>query len=255
MIDSSSRDDFERIRLGRASRGWPDSDLMGGGVPAFVGQVTSPASKIAVGDFLLVQPTFVLGSEVEGGAGIFTQVGTSTVPVYLIGPGLPSAGEYLVCRFVDNRWVADRMSGGGDVGVGITLPFCFCSPMPATLTMTSADPACNYRMFQSCTLQYGPTPPAFAPLNLGANAFLSTQGFPDPVAAGATFYYLLTCQHNQYSLTRLYLESPYGSPYRDGILYTWLVGGYGNTCHPFHLDNGIAFPGSDQSCSVRLDAA
>jgi len=253
MFEKRSRDDFQRIRLKQAGRIQPEDNLAGGGVPAFVGQVSSLSSKIAVGEFLLVQPNFVLGAEVEGAAGVFTPFGSSTVPVYLVGPGVPSTGDYLVCRFVDNRWVAERtllMSGTGGVG---SLPYCLCDPIPTTMKMTSKDQSCNYGMFQSCTLRYGPTPPAFAALNLGVNTILSTQGFPDALAGGAIFYYYLTCQYNQFNLTRIYLESPFGSPYRDGVLYSWLVGGYGNTCDPFHLDNGTSFPGSDSSCFVTID--
>jgi hypothetical protein len=254
MTDSGSFDDFARLRLKRAGLVVPDPERFGGGVPAFVGRVTSTGPKIAVGDFLLVQPTFVLGSESEGGTGSLTSVPTDPVPVYLVGPGTPSTGDFLVCRFVDHRWAAERSKSGNQRGGYGTIPNCFCTAIPAALTMTSSDPTCNYRMFQSCMIQYGPTPAQFAPLNLGPNIFLSTESFADPVAGGAEFFYYLACQYNQFSLTRLYPASPFGSPYRDGILYTWLVGGYGNTCSPFHLDNGMAFPGSDLSCSVTIDS-
>ena len=122
--------------------------------------------------------------------------------------------------------VCGSSGGGGCLGI---IPNCFCTPIPPQLAMTSADPTCNYRMFQSCTISYGPHP-GFESLNFGAKYYLSDQSFPDPVAGGAMFWYALLCQYNQFSLTRAYLESPYGSPFRDGILYTWLVGGYGNTC-------------------------
>ncbi len=141
--------------------------------------------------------------------------------------------------------------GGGGGGTA-SIPSCFCTAIPVTLTMTSADETCNYHMFQSCTIQYGPTPSMFSSLNIGDNTFLSTEGFADPVAGDAVFYYFLTCQYNQFSLTRIYPSSPYGSPYRDGVLYTWLIGGSGNTCSPFNLSNGLAFPGSDLSCSVSI---
>jgi hypothetical protein len=108
-------------------------------------------------------------------------------------------------------------------------------------------------MFQSGTIQYGPTPVEYANLNIGVNSFLGVESFPDLTAGGALFRYLLTCSENQFNLSRVYLESPYGSPYRDGLLYTWLVGGGGNTCVPFRLDNGLAFAGSDMSCDVHID--
>jgi hypothetical protein len=142
--------------------------------------------------------------------------------------------------------------GGGGVGV---IPNCFCTTVPATLKMTSADPNCNYRMFQSCTIQYGPTPAGYAALNLPANTFLSVESFTDPLSGGASFQYFLTCLYNQFSLSRIYLSSPFGSPYRDGVLYSWVLGGYGNTCSPFRLDSGSAYPGSDATCGVTIDAA
>ena len=114
MIDRGSLDDFKQIRQRRAGCVWPESDLIGGGVPAFVGQVTTPATlNIGVGDFLIVRPTSVLGQEAEGGAGVFTPFGSSTVAVYLVGPALASTGDYLVCKFVDNRWVAERFASFG----------------------------------------------------------------------------------------------------------------------------------------------
>ena len=109
-------------------------------------------------------------------------------------------------------------------------------------------------MFQSCTIRYQATPSWAANLGLGSMIFLSDQSFNDPIA-NASFYYYLTCQFNQFNLTRLYPTSPYGSPYRDALLYSWLLGGYANMCSPFHLDGGKPFPGSDQTCSVMIDQA
>src|SRR4051794_32649558 len=128
MIGDDSSDDFKRLRLRRAGLVVPDPDRFGGGVPAFVGRVTSTGSKIAVGKFLLVQPTYVLGPEVEGGPGGLTSVPTELVPVYLVGPGTPSTGDFLVCRFVDHRWAAERSNAGkGRIGDFGTIPLCFCT--------------------------------------------------------------------------------------------------------------------------------
>jgi hypothetical protein len=137
-------------------------------------------------------------------------------------------------------------------GNTVIIPTCFCDPVPSHLTMTSADPLCNFGMFQSCKIVYGPTPPEYSTLNLGTNSFLSDKSFPDQIARGALFRYLLVCQFNQFNLSRVYITSPYGSPYRDGILYTWITGLPGNTCSPFLLGNGQAFPGSDGSCGVTI---
>jgi hypothetical protein len=139
-----------------------------------------------------------------------------------------------------------------------SIPYCFCDPMPATLTMTSADPSCNGGMFQSCTLQYQEAPSWAASLGITGMIYLSTTSFPDASEGGAQFYYYLTCLYDHYELTRLYPSSPDttppGMPARDGLLYQWNIGGYGNTCDPFHLDYGSAFPGSDLSCNVKIDA-
>ena len=254
MIDRGSRDDFERIRLKMAGQRWRDDNLAGGGVPAFVGQVTTAASLIGVGKFLKVQPIFVMGPEVEGGGGQFSATASSSVPVYLVGPGLASTGDYLVCRFVDNRWVAERTTLGSG-GQGANIVGCFCTSIPMSLTMTSSSSTCNYGMFQSCAIEYGPTPSEFEALDLGVNSFLSTGSFPDPIEGGALFRYYLVCNGNQFNLTRVYLPTANSAPFRDGLLYSWLIGAYGNTCVPFHLDNGTAFPGSDPSCTVTIDGA
>jgi hypothetical protein len=140
-------------------------------------------------------------------------------------------------------------SGGG----GPTVNLCYCDNVPTTLTMTSFNPSCNYGMFQSCTLQYGPIPSVFAPLDLGSEAFISIESFPDIIAGGALFQYYLSCQYNVFSLTRIYPTSPYGSPYIDGVLYTWYVGSYGNTCSPFYLSNGTAYQGTGGICSVSIE--
>jgi hypothetical protein len=108
-------------------------------------------------------------------------------------------------------------------------------------------------MFQTCTLQYGPVPAAYANLGLGQDAFISVESFPDELAGGALFQYFLGCLQNQYTITRIYATSPYGSPYIDGILYTWFVGAYGNTCSPFMLDNGTGFSFTGEPCSVTID--
>jgi len=252
-------DDLTRLRLLNSAPPPPWPGLSSRGSPAFIGKVTSTGPALAVGKFAALTPQIATGAEVAGTAAILTaQSGAPSVLVYQLGPAPFSTGDFIPCRFVDYRWVGERMTtgGGGGGGGGTTtgLPSCYCPSIPETLTMVSRDPNCNYKMFQSCTIQYQATPAVFAPLNLGANAFISTTSFLDPLT-GSLFFYLLTCQYNQFSLTRLYPTSPYGSPYRDGVLYTWLVGGYGNTCSPFHLDNGSAYPGSDVTCFVTIDPA
>jgi hypothetical protein len=218
--------------------------------------VTALASGVAPPVYVDTNPVQLSGNMIAGGLAS-TSVDTSRkVPVLILG-NVPTVGQIVVAKTVQGRWVAYLPGVGipGTSGGTERIPLCFCETIPDTLTMTSADPACNYRMFQSCTITWQATPAYFAPLNLGSHSFISIESFPDPIVGGDAFYYYFTCQYNQFSITRLYPTSPYGTPYRDGNLYTWLLGGYGNTCVPFRLHNGTAFSGSDLSCSVTIDGA
>lgn len=183
--------------------------------------------------------------------------GTGFPGAYEINGAAGLAGTVQRLTFTTaNDWRFRDARAGSAGGAGppmIILQSCFC-PVPASLRMTSADPNCNYRMFQSCTLTYRLPPPEFAPLNITGPCFLSTETFFDPIS-NSYFYYHFFCLYNQYLLTRLYPTSPYGSPFRDATLYTWLVGGYGNVCDPFYLHNGVPYPGSDATCRVTIDPA
>lgn len=250
--------DFERLRAGGSAGDRGMAEAPGDALPSFLGQVVSVEAKLKSRAFCRVVPAAALGGEREGGAGVLgaATVGaaaTAPVLVYLLGSFVPRQGDYLVCRFVDHRWVAETTGGGVPHGGGLLIPQCFCR-VPATLRMTSGDPNCNYRMFQSCTIQYGPPPPALATaFGASTNAFLSTQSFHDPIT-GSDFFYLFTCQYNQFFLSRIFPTSPLGSPFFDEHLYNWIVGGYGNTCDPFLLTIGMPFPGSDATCSVSISA-
>ncbi len=252
MANSSIADDYKRLRLAAGRRAANEARPPVAGAPAFVGQVRSAAALIAVGRFLLVEPSYALGAEAEGGDGSLN-VGTgSLVPVYLLGPSVPATGEFLICRFVDHRWVAERGRAGLAGPPPIAIPSCSC-PVPAKLKMASVPPGGNHGMFQSGTITYQDTPSWAADLGLPPKIFLSDQPFPDPLD-GAAFYYYFYCRNDQFLLTRLYPVSPYGSPYRDALLYSWLLGGSGNSCDPFHLDGGKPYPGSDP-CSVQINPA
>ena len=251
---SGERLDFERLRATRAEFTAPGPLAANDALPSFLGRVVSVQSSIKSGRFVKVIPAVLLGKEREGGGGIFSDAGQgSKAPsalVFLLGSFVPMTGDYLVCRFVDHRWVAGTTGGGSSQGTGILLPSCFCL-VPPTLQMVSGFPSCNYKMFQSCTIQYGPPPPAMVAQNFTSNVFTSTSSFVDPIT-GSSFFYYFWCQYNQFFLTRIFPTSPLGSPYRDAILYSWVVGGYANTCQPFRLENGAAFPGSDTSCQVSI---
>lgn len=127
------------------------------------------------------------------------------------------------------RFQAIRFGSVGPSTCPVTISNCFCNHIPSSLSMFSADQACNFSMFQSCTLSYGPHP-GFSAFGLGTNYFLSDQSFTDPALSGAVFWYSLSCQFDLWKLTRNYLTSPLGSPFQDGILYTWHSGATGNSC-------------------------
>jgi hypothetical protein len=224
------------------------------GSPAFVGAVVSPGT-VMPGTYFTASPVVLLGSEIESYPPSFASppAPPTTVLACLLGTAMAYAGDYMVCRFVEYRWVAEKysvstMSGGGSVGV----MDCFCTMIPTSLTMTSLNPSCNYGMFQSCEIIYGPTPAGYADLSIGEYSFLSTAFFPDVVANGAMFQYILTCYYNQFNLSRVYLESPFGSPYHDGVLWSWVIGAYGSSCVPFGLFGGTPYPGSDLTCGVTI---
>jgi hypothetical protein len=252
-------DDDPRESRNRDARSRADSEGRTVAAPhsprRHVGRVVNPPPPGAAAPLYRdTHPVRISGPDKAGATAVLAVDTTLIVPVLVFG-SVPPAGQDLVARNYRGRWEAYvGPAGGGSGGGGVPWPGCFCSPGPDSIAMTSADPDCNFRMFQSCTIRwYSPVPSGFEALNLGQGAYLSTDSFPDPVDGGALFYYLLTCQFNQVSLTRVYLVSDYGSPYRDGILYTWLLSNPDNSCAPFRLHAGFAYPGSDQSCHVELD--
>lgn len=218
--------------------------------PAFVGQVVAdPALPTIAGRFIRVQPMAVLGAEAEAQPGSLAPSGAG-VMVYVVGSKAPVAGDSLVCRFVNDRWIAERSAG--PAAAGVVLPGCSCTSLPATIHMTSANPSCAGGMFPSCTIVYGPTPAAYAALNLGAQCYLSTATFLDPL--GQSFCYYLTCQGAWVLLARAYAQSIYGSPYLDVVRYSWSLTAPSNTCSPLLLVEGQIYNGGDPTCSVTLSA-
>jgi hypothetical protein len=217
--------------------------------PVLVGRVfANPTVPTSTGTFFSLNPVDVTGAEAEGGTGALSVDTSRSFLVYVVGSKAPVAGDLLICRFVGHRWVASRM--GGKSG-GVTVPGCPCQTSPTTLTMSSSEPDSNNQILQSATLQYGTTPLELAALGLSAASYLSTTTFTD-TATGDQFWYYLSCFLGYYALTRLYAESAYGSPYRDIVIYRWLIGASGNSCEPFLLANGTIFPGGDPSCVVTI---
>ena len=245
----SNQDDFNRLRNrpGPPDRGRPPDP----GAPAFVGVVYARYSiPTTTQVFFAVHPQTILGPEVEGGAPTTTTDAATTVYVAVLGGKAPVVGDALICRFVDHRWVAERIAVTG--GGGVRIPSCYCTAIPVDLTMTSSDTTSDGDMFQNCTLHYGPTPSEYAALSLGANCYLSNESFADP--DGEIFRYTFGCSSATFNLSRVYAHSVYGSggAFQDLVRYSWSLGYPGNTCSPFLLSKGRIYSGGAPTTVVTI---
>jgi len=219
--------------------------------PAFVGRVFGdPTVPSATGAFYAVHPVDVTGPEAEAGPGSLAIDASRSQLVYVVGSVAPAAGDDLVCRFIDDRWVGERF---GRHATNITLGGCSCANIPAALKVHVSEPDSNNRIFQNCTLVYGPTPDGLGPLAAYPNSYLSSAQFTDSYS-GDKFWYYFACVQGDYVLTRVYLKSVYGSPFRDTVRYKWLIGYKGNVCSPFLLPDGVIYTGGDASCVVTVTA-
>ena len=224
---------------------------------SFVGRVDDDAKQpTAPGYYYLVNPVSVLGPEVEGATANLVADMTRTVIVCVIGTKGPSAGDDLVCKFVENRWVAERYGATSPPPPPPppTIPGCTCSVIPGTLTMSSSGP-CVPSDFQACTIVWQPTPSWASGLALGSNCFLSTARLLDPFTGGY-FYYNLNCDTIYFRLSRVYDGTTNygftGTPYQDATIYTWQIGEPGNSCSPFLLSVGTIYPGGNDACVVTI---
>ena len=231
--------------------------LSPGGQPSFVGRVVADAKQpTAPGYYYLVNPVAVLGAETEGATASLVADTTRTALVCVIGTKAPSAGDDLVCRFVENRWVAERYGAASPPPPPppppppASIPGCTCSAIPAVITMSSSGP-CVPSDFQACTIEWQATPSDFSGLALGAYCFLSTETFDDPYTGG-TFQYNLSCDTIYFRLSRVYHSTSYGPAYQDAATYTWRIGDPGNSCSPFLLSGGTIYPGGDSMCIVTI---
>lgn len=215
---------------------------------AFVGRVFgNPTVPTAAYRFVSVRPVQVSGPEIEGGAGTLETVDSTIEQVFLIGPGAPVAGDYLICRRVDHRWVAERMNGGGSGRV--PSPDCPCATIPPLLMMSAIGSDCGDGKFYSATLRWQETPAEWASNGLGSHIVLSDETFLD-VSLGEPFRYIFGCEIGAYNLRRIYPDSIFGKPYVDPVRYRWPFTMAGNNCDPFLLLDG-AFVGIDGiSCRI-----
>lgn len=104
-------DDADRLLSRREGFAAPRPGLPSPGAPAFLGQVASSGTNLAVGKFMLVNPVEITGSEAEGATPSYATDTTRTVPVYVVS-GPPAAGARVICRRVDHRWVAATPPAG-----------------------------------------------------------------------------------------------------------------------------------------------
>lgn len=244
--------DVERYRLNFQAARSTFAPPSTSGSPVVVGQVVTLDADIHAGDFVLCNPCQVYGPEVEGGAGTVTVDTSTNFAVYPLGPAPVKHGDFLICRFVDFRWVAERMTTSGSGIIYIPTAFCPCPTTPAILTMVSANATCDAGIFQSDTITYGPTPAVFLALVTGATScFLGDTTFTDATTLD-TFRYLLDCAPGVYRITRLFYTSGGApTPFRDITRYFWPVPWPGNSCPPaFALTVGSAFVGS--ACQTGL---
>jgi hypothetical protein len=133
----------------------------------------------------------------------------------------------------------------------VSINGCACTSTPTTIHLTIDKPDSISRLIKDCTFQWTDTPPALLPLGLGEKEYLSIQTFRD-IATDDVYRYHLQCVLNFFTLTRVYEESAYGSPYRDVIRYKWPISLSGNSCNPFYMDSGIMYSGGDNSCVVTI---
>jgi hypothetical protein len=217
--------------------------------PVVVGQVFAAKSiPTASGVYYSVHPVFVGGTESEGRPGAFTVDTSRSFLVYLVGSVPAISGDLLLCRFIGNRWVAERMNHSGSTK--INLLGCPCQ-VPSTLQMSVQNPSMNFRIFQSATIQWMAVPPVLAALQLGPFAFLSTSQFTDDLST-EPFQYQLFCSGGFFSITRVFAQSQFGSPFREAYRYRWLPGLFGGTCTPFLFPQGQVFQGGNLGTIVSL---
>jgi hypothetical protein len=250
-------DEVRRFRLDRNVK-LPDRFTADTGA-AFVGQVVSPTAAIAVGKFLLVNPVSFLGRESEGSPGVATVDTSTTVAVYLIGPGTPATGDRLVCRFIDYRWVAERRKPGGKGPPTHVLNGCPCTAIPDSLSVVVPVPDYSpfgYPTIRPDTLTFGPTPPdcpnaAIYPGYWGVSALQyqpAGQSFP------LIFRNTFRCVGGQYFLSQ-WITKDSGGPIADSGFYNvfkWLIGFSGNSCSPFKLTNGVNVNDSTDKNNQRV---
>jgi hypothetical protein len=116
-----------------------------------IGQVFNSGSMPAVVPAVyLTQPVLVTGAETEGSSGTLTVDPATIVPVVVLGPKVPSVGDYLTAYAVGGRWVSERGTGSSGGGVTTCSP---CSIPNENLTLSWTNPLSGNG---SATMTYAP---------------------------------------------------------------------------------------------------
>lgn len=146
-------DDLWRLRIARDAFQLPMPSIASSGAPATVCKVLTATP--VVGEFFKATPVTIGGAEVEGGDGTLTVIDAAAVmEVLALGPKAPSAGDFIIARYVDYRWVSERSTNGGGGGGGTTtcLSCLIDNTIPANFSLIERFSGATF----AGTLTFGP---------------------------------------------------------------------------------------------------
>lgn len=225
---------------------------MATGAPSYIGQVYSGgALPTAVPRVYLTRPVSTAATEAEGQTPTHTTDGASSVPVLVLGPRVPVAGDNLVARQVGGYWVAQL----GKTAAASTVVPTNCTagcPVPTTIVMTSSNTTCTgahgLPFPASVTFTWITSPPWLVFLGAGANTFLSTTSFLD--SFGEVYHLRFFCSSpTHFQIRQVYENLLGGGPSNANILYNW-PSGTPNSCSPFLLTTGT--PNIPTTCPASI---
>lgn len=223
------------------------------GVARFLGQIYSGgAIPTAVPRVFMARPLSLSASESEGASATLTPDTTRSVPVLVIGPGVPAAGDRVTAVQHEGRWVA----GYGTASSGpapVMLPGCGCNPIPAVLDLvdTRVPWPCqgntSFPFFPDDTITYQTIPPGYGAAS-GTQRFFGDHDHVD--SFGEVFRWLINCNVNFFQLLRIYSNFAGGGPFTDAVRFTWPHSS--NSCSPFAYTVGTIYSGGNTLCNNRV---
>lgn len=188
--------------------------------------------------------------DVEGSAVAWSKEAGQTLLAAWLGADKPPADRPVILHPNGEFYVGGGAKPAIVAPPGVNLAGCSCQNIPATLYMIPNNPVLNGGMFKNCILQYVDTPAGYAKLALGPKCFLSVENFQDQI--DQTYRYFFNCSSSNFMITRIYVSSIFGSPYRDSVRFTWTIGAPGNTCNPFLLTSGNIYQGGDTRSQITI---